>query len=140
MGRLLGKMDRALSGFYHPAARRPDYDWDLAHAAEVIRRDMGAVPDAYRRRLAQDVLSAFERDALRLLPHLRRGVIHGDANEHNVVVGPVGAGTPEIAGLIDFGDVMESHPVCDLAIAIAYAMLDKPDPVGAAAAVTRECQ
>ena len=137
LGRYLGTMDRALSGFSHRAARRTGYDWDLAHAAEVMRRDMGAVSDAYRRRLAQDVSSAFELDALPLLPHLRQGVIHGDVNEHNVVVGPVGAGTPEIAGLIDFGDVMESHPVCELAIAIAYAMLDKPDPVGAAAAVTR---
>ncbi len=137
LGRLLGKMDRALSGFSHPAARRTGYDWDLAHAAEVMRRDVGAVFDAPRRHLIRDVFSALERDALPLLPHLPRGVIHGDANEHNVVVGHVGAGTPEIAGLIDFGDVMESHPVCELAIAIAYAMLDKPDPVGAAASVTR---
>ena len=137
LGRYLGTMDRALSGFSHPAARRTGYDWDLARAAEVMRRDMGVVAGTDRGGLAEGVLSAFERDALPLLPGLRRGVIHNDANDHNVVVGPVDAGTPEIAGLIDFGDVMESHPVCELAIAIAYAMLDKPDPVGAAAAVTR---
>ncbi|MFV2007965.1 MAG: phosphotransferase, partial [Longimicrobiales bacterium] len=137
LGRYLGTMDRALSTFSNPAARRSGFDWDLARAADVMRRDMDAVSDAYRRGLVEGVLSAFERDALRRLPDFRRGVIHNDANDHNIVVGLVGAGTPEIAGLVDFGDVLESHPVCELAIAIAYAMLDKPDPVGAAAAVTR---
>ncbi|GMR13557.1 MAG: aminotransferase class III-fold pyridoxal phosphate-dependent enzyme [Gemmatimonadota bacterium] len=137
LGRYLGTLDRALSGFSHPAATRTGFDWDLARAGEVMRRDVGAVSDQYRRSLVQEVLSYFEQDALPLLPSLRRGVIHNDANDHNVIVSPVGVGTRAIAGLIDFGDVLDSHPVCELAIAIAYAMLDKPDPVGAAAEVTR---
>jgi hypothetical protein len=39
------------------------------------------------------------------------------------------------SGLIDFGDLLHSHPACDLAIAIAYAMMNKPDPITAAAHV-----
>ena len=40
-----------------------------------------------------------------------------------------------VTGIVDFGDMVFSHTVNDLAIAMAYAALDKPDPLGAAAAV-----
>jgi len=38
-----------------------------------------------------------------------------------------------IGGRIDFGDLVSSYTVCDLAIALAYAMLGKADPVSMAA-------
>jgi Ser/Thr protein kinase RdoA (MazF antagonist) len=40
-------------------------------------------------------------------------------------------------GLIDFGDLVHSAVVCDLAIAMAYAMLDKPEPVAVGGAIAR---
>jgi 4-aminobutyrate aminotransferase-like enzyme len=54
-------------------------------------------------------------------------VIHNDANEHNVLVGP----GRRVAGLIDFGDIVYAPRVCGLAVACAYAMLGQPDPVTA---------
>jgi Ser/Thr protein kinase RdoA (MazF antagonist) len=56
-------------------------------------------------------------------------VIHGDANDYNVLVDPEGV---TISGLLDFGDMVYSYTVGDLAIAIAYIVLDKVDPRGAA--------
>jgi Ser/Thr protein kinase RdoA (MazF antagonist) len=61
---------------------------------------------------------------------LRHSVIHGDANDYNVLVRQ-----GRVAGLLDFGDMVYSATACDLAIAIAYAMLDKTEPLAAAAAV-----
>ena len=63
---------------------------------------------------------------------LRHGVIHGDANDHNVLVRQ-----GRVAGLIDFGDLVYSAVVCDLAIAVAYAMLAKPQPLDVAGAIVR---
>jgi Ser/Thr protein kinase RdoA (MazF antagonist) len=63
---------------------------------------------------------------------LRHGVIHGDANDHNVLVRQ-----GRVAGLIDFGDLVYSAIVCDLAIALAYAMLAKAQPVEVAVTVVR---
>ena len=40
-----------------------------------------------------------------------------------------------VAGLIDFGDMVDSATVTDLAIAAAYAMTGKHDPLGAASHV-----
>src|SRR5262249_35911937 len=36
------------------------------------------------------------------------------------------------AGIIDFGDLVESYTIAELAVALAYAMLDNADPLGAA--------
>jgi 4-aminobutyrate aminotransferase-like enzyme/Ser/Thr protein kinase RdoA (MazF antagonist) len=67
------------------------------------------------------------------LDHLPHQVIHNDANEHNVLVGPDGS----VVGLIDFGDVVWSARVCGLAVAGAYAMQGQPDPARAVVPMVR---
>jgi 4-aminobutyrate aminotransferase-like enzyme len=42
-----------------------------------------------------------------------------------------------VTGIVDFGDIVYSYAVADLAIAIAYAVLDKPDPLDAAVSIVR---
>jgi Ser/Thr protein kinase RdoA (MazF antagonist) len=63
---------------------------------------------------------------------LRQGVIHGDANDHNVIVD---AG--HMAGILDFGDIVYTAVICELAVALAYTMLDEAEPLAAAAPVIR---
>jgi Ser/Thr protein kinase RdoA (MazF antagonist) len=57
-------------------------------------------------------------------------VIHGDANDYNVLVEP-----DRVTGLIDFGDVIYSWTAGNLAIALAYVVLGKDDQQAAAAQV-----
>ena len=59
------------------------------------------------------------------LTALPQQVIHGDANDFNVVVGD----DDRVRGIIDFGDLMTAPRVCGLAIAATYAMFRQPDPV-----------
>ncbi|MEP0548962.1 MAG: aminotransferase class III-fold pyridoxal phosphate-dependent enzyme [Rhodothermales bacterium] len=134
LGHTLGRLGACLADFDHAAAHRT-FDWDLRHAPTVIRRHLGHVRDAERRALVGRFLDRFERDTAMLLSRLRTSVIHGDANDFNVLVGPPTTAEREVVGLIDFGDVVHSYTVADPAIAAAYAMLDKPDPVAAAAHV-----
>src|SRR5262249_23297248 len=71
-------------------------------------------------------------------PRLRKSAIHNDANDYNVIVGgdaDLYTKNQNVAGLIDFGDMVYSFTVADLAVAIAYAILDKPDPLAAAAEI-----
>ncbi len=56
-------------------------------------------------------------------------MIHGDPNDYNVLVDP---GHTQVVGLLDFGDMVYSYTVGNLAIAIAYVVLDKADPRAAA--------
>ncbi len=45
-----------------------------------------------------------------------------------------------VTGFIDLGDMMFSYTVGDLAIAIAYAILDKPQPLSVAAEIVKGYQ
>ena len=135
LGASLGRLDRGLAGFAHPAARR-DHRWDLSRPLWALDQ-VGAVADPDRRALARRVLEAFASQVAPRLGSLRRSVIHNDANDHNVLVALGADGDPVAAGILDFGDMLESPTVCDPAIAAAYALLDQPRPLAAVAAWIR---
>jgi 4-aminobutyrate aminotransferase-like enzyme/Ser/Thr protein kinase RdoA (MazF antagonist) len=132
LGRLLGEMDLQLSSFSHPAARR-ELKWDLA-AAGWIRGHLQDVADPARRTLVSRFLALYESHVLPALPSLRRQVIHGDANDYNVIVGDPRQ-QPRPVSVIDFGDMHEGLVVAEPAVAAAYAILGEGDPIGAAAAL-----
>jgi len=43
----------------------------------------------------------------------------------------------QVTGLVDFGDSCSNPTICDLAICLAYIMMDREDPLETAAIVTR---
>jgi 4-aminobutyrate aminotransferase-like enzyme/Ser/Thr protein kinase RdoA (MazF antagonist) len=133
LGRAIGMLDRALEGFQHPAAVR-DLKWDLARAG-WIREHLHRVADPQRRAIVERHLDKLEREVLPVLAGLRRGVIHNDANDWNVIVEPGHPYSRRVAGVVDLGDMLESVVVADLAIACAYAMQGKADPLASAAEV-----
>ena len=130
LGRAMGAIDRALEGFAHPAARR-ELKWDLARAG-WIREHVGRVTDPVRRALVERHLDTYEREILPALGSLHRGIIHNDANDWNVVVGDGPTLERRVTGVVDFGDMLESVVVAELAIACAYAMQGTTDPLMAA--------
>jgi 4-aminobutyrate aminotransferase-like enzyme/Ser/Thr protein kinase RdoA (MazF antagonist) len=149
LGRRVGRIDRALADFDHRAIHR-DFHWDLANGLSVIREYESLITDAETRRLVVKFAAEFERDVAPILPRLRKSAIHNDANDYNVIVragddphaksqGVVGQNVvgQNVVGLIDFGDMVHSFTVGDLAVAIAYAMLNKPDPLAVAAEIVR---
>jgi 4-aminobutyrate aminotransferase-like enzyme/Ser/Thr protein kinase RdoA (MazF antagonist) len=126
LGRALARTDLALSGFVHPAAHRKLY-WDLRHAS-LARPHLELLPNSGRA-MVEPLLDAAEGVDWPALPS---SVIHGDANDYNILVDPTGS---HIATLLDFGDMVHTATVCDLAIALAYVMLGEQDPIAAAAQV-----
>jgi 4-aminobutyrate aminotransferase-like enzyme/Ser/Thr protein kinase RdoA (MazF antagonist) len=126
LGRALARTDSALESFSHPAARRV-FHWDLRQY-EMARPHLDLLPPG-RRELVEPLLDAC---AALDWQSLRHGIIYGDANDYNVLVDAAGS---RVVSLLDFGDMVYSATVCDLAIALAYAMLDERDPVAAAAHV-----
>jgi Ser/Thr protein kinase RdoA (MazF antagonist) len=126
IGASMAQVDLALAEFAHPAMYRV-LQWDLRHAG-IARAHAALLPETWRAR----VQAAFERWEQLDWNRLRAGVIHGDANDHNVL-----AERDRMTGLLDFGDMVHSAIVCDLAVALAYAMLGERDPLAAAGAVIR---
>ena len=134
LGRCLGQVDRALAEFDHPAIHR-DFHWDLANGLREVRKYEPLIADEAVRQLVSKIANEFERDTAPILPKLRRSAIHNDANDFNVLVGAgsdLYSRNQQVTGLVDFGDMVFSYTVADLAIAVAYAVLDKPDPLATA--------
>ncbi len=133
LGHWLGQLTSALDGFEHPAARRP-YKWDIAQAG-WIGNYLHAIQDESRRAWVQVILDDFLQNLLPALQATRRGVIHADANDYNVLVDQRGKYPWRVSSVIDFGDLMETYLVYDVAVACAYAVMGKADPLTAAAQV-----
>ncbi|HEY9262964.1 aminotransferase class III-fold pyridoxal phosphate-dependent enzyme [Chitinophaga sp.] len=130
LGQFMGQMDQALQGFAHPAAYRI-CSWDLRNTM-AAKAHLSAIKDHERRRMAAYFLLQFETEIVPQLPHLRMAVIHNDANDYNLLVK-----NETVAGLIDFGDMVYTQLINNLAIACTYAMLHQPDPLAAAALVVK---
>jgi Ser/Thr protein kinase RdoA (MazF antagonist) len=126
LGSKLGQLDHALSDFDHRAVHR-DFHWDLANGNRIIDEFAFLIEDTSLRELVL-------RCKIEFNSALRRSVIHGDANDYNVLVDPE---RMIVTGLLDFGDMVYSYTVGDLAIAIAYVVLDKSDPHAAASEVVK---
>jgi 4-aminobutyrate aminotransferase-like enzyme/Ser/Thr protein kinase RdoA (MazF antagonist) len=133
LGRLLGEVDAALADFSHPAAQR-NLKWDLARSG-WIRDYLSYIDQPERRQLVETLLARFESEVMPLLPSMRTSVIHNDANDYNVLVGEARPLPREAVGLIDFGDALRTATVFEIAVAAAYALLGKSDPLQSAAEV-----
>ena len=132
LGDLVARSTSAFQGFTHPGVSR-DLIWDPQQLSRVWDL-LPAVEESSRRRLLESFLLELETGVAPRLGSLRRSVVHGDSNPLNVVTRETEDGL-EACGLIDFGDLMDTVTIGDLAIAAGYAMLDQDDPVAAACRV-----
>ncbi|HTF38554.1 MAG TPA: aminotransferase class III-fold pyridoxal phosphate-dependent enzyme, partial [Blastocatellia bacterium] len=130
LGHFLGEIDQALDGFTHPAAHR-ELKWNL-QGALWIKEYTHHVATPERRAIVEHFIRQFETRVVAHAASLRCSVVHNDANDYNVLVRDDGTGRKTIAGIIDFGDMLHSYTASEVSVAVAYAMLDKADPLAAA--------
>jgi 4-aminobutyrate aminotransferase-like enzyme/Ser/Thr protein kinase RdoA (MazF antagonist) len=133
LGALLGEMDGGLADFSHPAAQR-ELKWDFARAG-WIREHLHLIADTERRALVEKFLALYDAEVVPAMGRLRRSVVYGDANDYNVLVSEPWPVPRRAVSVIDFGDMHETFTVSEVAIAAAYAILGKKEPLRAAAAV-----
>ena len=134
LGRRLAELDSALGAYPdHPPAR--DLEWALGRSGQVMDRCLDLLQGEQRELVRRVHAAWLEREPDFL--GLGSQVIHGDMNDHNVLVSASGAGPRRVTGIIDLGDAHSAPRVFDLGIAVAYAWLDTPDPLMAAGAVVR---
>ncbi len=136
LGRMLGRLDRALESFDHPASDRYIH-WDSRHARDVVGSALELAEASEKRPLLERSLERIaELPSVESLP---TAVIHNDANDHNILVGRDGA----IIGLLDFGDMVATAQIFELANACAYVMAPSAEPLATAARVVagyHECR
>ena len=116
MAAMAARLTRALAGFAHPAAGYV-LQWDIKQAS-ALRSMLAAVPKDMQE-LARMALDRFDALAPKLAG-LRWQIVHNDLNPHNVLVAP--DNPDEIAGVLDFGDMVRTPLICDAAIAASYCV------------------
>ncbi len=137
LGRKLGAIGAAFADFDHPAVHR-DFYWDLAKARRIVAANRALIVDRSLGAAIDQLTNSFDRHTATLLERLPRSAVHGDPNDHNILVGgdaDVESTGQVVTGIVDLGDMVYSYRVADLAIAIAYVMLEADDPLGAAAPI-----
>jgi 4-aminobutyrate aminotransferase-like enzyme/Ser/Thr protein kinase RdoA (MazF antagonist) len=141
VGARVAELDAALDGFDHPALHR-DFYWDLVKAPALVEELSPLVADPAMRALVAELADDVTRRDARRLAGLRQAVVHNDPNDFNILVEdtPRDRSSRKVTGILDFGDIVHSYAVADLAIAAAYAMLGKSDPLDAAISVVRGYQ
>ncbi len=132
LGRQAGLLTKALQGFDHEMAHR-QLSWDVAQADWTCEHN-SLFPEN-----RQEILAFFQQKFQKVQNDyqcLRKSVVHNDVNDNNVVV----TGdllNPEVKAIIDYGDAVHTQTVNDLAVAVAYAVMNKPDVLAAALPVVQ---
>jgi 4-aminobutyrate aminotransferase-like enzyme/Ser/Thr protein kinase RdoA (MazF antagonist) len=109
------KLARGLRGFFHPHARQ-FVAWDIQRALLLDPGVQAWVADDAKA-LCADFAARLKREVLPRLPALRAQVVHGDGHADNLLRAE--AGTDEIVGVIDFGDMVHAPLGQDLAVTLA---------------------
>ena len=133
IGETLARLGRALEGFSHPLLDRPQ-KWDLQQAGWIGER-IDAIDGAARRARIQKIAARYADDLLPRLNQLPKTPIHNDANDMNILVRSDDRAS--VCGIFDFGDMIRAPRICDVAVALAYAMMGDGDAFARARALVR---
>lgn len=115
VGAMAARLTQALAGFRHPADGH-ELIWDIRNAAR-LRPLLPAVSDPDLRRTCEMALDRFDAKTGPALARLPWQVVHADLNPHNLLTDPEAT---RITGILDFGDMVRTARVCDLAVAASY--------------------
>lgn len=132
LGATAARVTAALTGF-HSASMHTTHHWDITRAAEVIEESLALDPSLPGGADAETALRWFARISP-MLDTLPTAMVHNDLNDNNVLVGSPD-GEQRVVGVLDFNDALFTVRVAEPAIAGAYAMLRKEDPLTAMALV-----
>lgn len=135
LGERMAELGSVLGAYPDHPPPRINFEWALGRAGNIMEKSL-SVLDSAQRTLIELTLKDF-RDNEREFLGLGSQIIHGDVNDHNVLVSLNKEGQARISGIIDLGDAHSAPRVFDLAIAIAYGILGTADPLLAASEITR---
>jgi hydroxylysine kinase len=130
LGKVLAQLALVLRDFDHPAADR-ELSWDIRHAGRMVAM-LDQLPNDDRRAELRASLLEFDRQIVPRLDELPAQIVHNDLSRDNAVLTAEG----QIA-VIDFGDIVRTQRINDVAVAMADHLDDSPEPFAPALDVLR---
>ena len=126
-GIFLAKMDVITAPIYDSAIVAIETKWDLKHFRSNYQY-LKYIPDPKDRSLVDYFFLQFDERILPMEHQLRKGIIHNDGNDWNVLTQD-----GKVSGIIDFGDMCHTWLINTVAVAITYVMMGKENPLDIAA-------
>ena len=123
LGRFIALLDIQLQSFNNKTIRARRWHWDIQYL-HLNKKYIKDIQSVKKRHVIINYFQKFEENVIPVLPELRKSIIHGDANEWNVLVN-----NGKVTGIIDFGDLSYTPLINELAITIAYACLYVENPL-----------
>jgi Ser/Thr protein kinase RdoA (MazF antagonist) len=124
IGSMVGLFSQIMKDFDDPAAHR-SHRWNLTEVAQH-RKSISLIEDHEKANLLRWAFDQWESRAAVHFDDLPWQFIHGDLNPENLMMEG-----DQVTGLVDFGDACMNPAVCDLAICLAYLMMNRDDPLAA---------
>ncbi len=122
-GEFLADFHLTIANIEIPSLSHMSLEWDLINLPR-LNIHLPLIRSSERRRLIHYYMLQYRDRVLSNLSDLPKQIIHGDANPMNVLVQ-----SNAISGFIDFGDMSYNHRIFDLAIALAYLLMEQEDPL-----------
>jgi 4-aminobutyrate aminotransferase-like enzyme/Ser/Thr protein kinase RdoA (MazF antagonist) len=133
LGRFAGKVSTHLKDFHCPSAKRfikwnpSEILWIKPHL-NIFNKEQYSMVNHF--------LTLIEKNALPILDRCRKSVNHNDLSDNNILISE-NYYDRKIIGLIDFGDITYTNTINELAVAIAYGIMNKKEPLDAAFHIVR---
>lgn len=115
--KFLGHLSKSLKNFEHYAAHR-EFIWNSSNI-EWIENDIRLFNDRSKINIIKMIINLYNSNIKPKLNNFRYSIIHGDANNYNVI-----SSNNKIVGLLDYGDSIYAPTVCELAVALAYSLMN----------------
>ena len=131
VGSVLGRLDRALQGFFHRSLHRR-LAWDVRRLPELMEF-AGLIERPSVRQLVETVAGEV-REAMPRLRSLRSQAVHADCHPGNLLVAEDGR---SISGILDFGDMIHAPLIFEPAIAMSECLTEAVAPADALANILR---
>ena len=126
-GEFLALMDKEIREMYESAIIGKQTVWDLKQF-KLNYKYLECISNPKDRNLVDYYFLQFDQHVLPVAHKLRKGVIHNDGNDWNVLTK-----NGKVTGIIDFGDMCHSWLINEIAVALTYVMMNKEYPLKIAA-------
>ena len=132
LGEKAGMLTNSLKNFEHKEGNR-NFDWNLANSEWTM--DQLHLFSSEEKNIVTHFQKRFSEisEVYKTLPE---SIVHNDLNDYNILVSE-DLKNPKVKGFIDFGDAVYTQTVNNLAILLAYAIMDVEDPLAAACEVIK---
>ncbi len=99
-------------------------DWDLSNFVQAAKSKKAG--SSHEDEVTK-IIQGFEDTVELILPKMKKSIIHFDATELNIIVNHSLSKGYEFLSFIDFGDVIKTYTVIDLAVSVSSLMTYQAD-------------